>query len=97
MRISDWSSDVCSSDLLTGWAEYSYKFSIGFVDVTFVVRVQRTIAKGGGSGENTMAEPMFADDEPEGEEVISNRGYALIETMAEIGRASCRERVWQSV
>src|SRR3546814_9140758 len=71
VRISDWSSDVCSSDLLDALARA--KRGEGF-DV-LAISIDRS-----GMG----AVRRFLDDNG-------------IETLEEIGRASCRERVCQYV
>src|SRR3546814_3080693 len=86
MRISDWSSDVCSSDLLDGVA---------------LVRRQ-AFADGGRIG---AAAPVAGDElrhqaEALGEALPQGREVAGLvhqHAVAEIGRASCRERVCQYV
>src|SRR3546814_7428702 len=80
MRISDWSSDVCSSDLLEQ-----------------VHELRRIGVR--------LAPPALAIEAADGQ-----RGHAAVERrlvlfdrvdeqrlIAQIGRASCRERVWQYV
>src|SRR3546814_10284188 len=59
MRISDWSSDVCSSDLVPRWGPYDFKahsrdglgvdWPIGYDDIApFYDRVERMIGVNGG-------------------------------------------------
>src|SRR3546814_2129133 len=78
MRISDWSSDVCSSDLARQWLS-------GF----------------GGSAGTLVVTTDFAGlwtDSRYWEQADSDLADTGIRTMrAEIGRASCRERVCQYV
>src|SRR3546814_3057003 len=76
MRISDWSSDVCSSDLLPGasYADQGILFGDGFYT----------------SAQNYLG----AVGIPSAPNYLAIAGVA---TQAEIGRASCRERVCQYV
>src|SRR3546814_5449420 len=81
MRISDWSSDVCSSDLQEGLDRGGYfrlDYAGDFVEATFGgelrvgdIRAKRFVNRGGKRG--------------------------ALRVNAEIGRASCRERVCQYV
>src|SRR3546814_3953976 len=87
MRISDWSSDVCSSDLEI-----------------------HELIDGGIGGREAAAHHFLADEilvpRRKGGDVeadmIAGKADAALEAFAafgaeEIGRASCRERVWRSV
>src|SRR3546814_9913561 len=76
MRISDWSSDVCSSDLMMAFGRD------GILDSDAVLAVA-DYAK-------TLSDPAWAKGRAAS--VASGR-----EVFAEIGRASCRERVCQYV
>src|SRR3546814_7348736 len=85
MRISDWSSDVCSSDLFIA-ARVRVP---GVRDDPVVASVHLMSPLAGGANtfaqwnhRITAAKAEFAD---------------WAETAGQIGRASCRERVWQSV
>src|SRR3546814_5215095 len=89
MRISDWSSDVCSSDLfgITQSKEYAEPewyadLWLTLVWVVYLVAYMGTLIK--------REEPHI---------YVANWFYlAFIITIAmQIGRASCRERVCQSV
>src|SRR3546814_10857488 len=75
LRISDWSSDVCSSDLeaITGQrADHGGALR----DLARLDVAQRTAQR---CGRRRLAE------------------HAFIRGQQQIGRASCRERVWQYV
>src|SRR3546814_14130907 len=101
MRISDWSSDVCSSDLSTaslalGGDCYSYALlSSGHVDLVvesglklydFAALVPVVEGAGGRMTDWTGA-PLGGDSDGR---VIAAGDPALVDQ--EIGRASCRER-----
>src|SRR3546814_17041784 len=80
MRISDWSSDVCSSDLAAAKAETpDEKFVIG----QFTYNIAAAKKESGGSLEGKKIALVYHD---------SAYGKEPIATL-EIGRASCRERV----
>src|SRR3546814_6946414 len=87
MRISDWSSDVCSSDLV----EYDQYPSEFFKNVNVYKSADASLIAAGISGtvDLRMLRPL-----ERGERVValSARGQ-----MNENGRAACRERVWQYV
>src|SRR3546814_11267092 len=76
MRISDWSSDVCSSDL-----ETLYSMDGDIAPVDDLAALART------------EDAWLLIDEAHATGVFGPRGRGL----AEIGRASCRERVCQYV
>src|SRR3546814_20710580 len=83
MRISDWSSDVCSSDLTRDPEPSGSATGLGglaaalhLVPLRHHLRLAR-LEGGGGAG--------------------VDHGALLLPELAEIGRASCRERVCQSV
>src|SRR3546814_1672453 len=83
MRISDWSSDVCSSDLPTlrdrAWVEQQWEAArTKAVDARGAVLVLDEVQKVTGWSE--VVKRLWDED-----------------THAEIGRASCRERVCQYV
>src|SRR3546814_5428738 len=83
MRISDWSSDVCSSDLMTD-AEAARGTREAAVGDERHRLAQALAVDGGGRGQHlahagAALRPLVADDDHE------------------IGRASCRERVCQYV
>src|SRR3546814_2852150 len=91
MRISDWSSDVCSSDLADGVVEG------GDEDVGAERHPRGARGEAGEHGERRR--PVVIDDRvvlfhPDGLEAELLRARHLRE---EIGRASCRERVCQYV
>src|SRR3546814_14640371 len=110
MRISDWSSDVCSSDLHTGGGEEdravdlraAHPFDI--VSEAVVLGKDIAVAIGKEQVEQRTERPP---DQPhirftypvEGRDQIeiAPRGQAEARVELTIGRASCRERVWQEV
>src|SRR3546814_1687203 len=89
MRISDWSSDVCSSDLAYG------RGGLGQTQGRPVLRAMDQIAQL--VLERVIAHCLgFADQN----DAFGRQDLAAIDDPAEgiehkIGRASCRERVWQ--
>src|SRR3546814_17801881 len=111
MRISDWSSDVCSSDLLlekTAQLLRKNNYRTGNIDCTVcleqpklnphIPRMQEKIAAvlGVSSGDvsikATTSEKMgFVGRE------AGVAAYVVALISGKIGRASCRERVGQSV
>src|SRR3546814_20243779 len=109
MRISDWSSDVCSSDLvgnMLGMIPYAFTFT-SHVVVTFVMAL---IVFVGVTILGFMRHGMhfFSFFVPPGApvlmwpllipiEVISYLSRPISLSVRQIGRASCRERVCQYV
>src|SRR3546814_19635896 len=99
MRISDWSSDVCSSDLQ--WADARIELMnllkaepANAGALTLMARIQ--IASGGGVG--AAATLARLGDGAASAELTDMRAEAdMLRGQCEIGRASCRERVCQYV
>src|SRR3546814_15540120 len=97
MRISDWSSDVCSSDLAGGKA--------GLADEEGGARQFHVAGRGGedhavGGDELDLAEHRVAIDAAHvgaGLKRGGELGFAAGSGLIEIGRASCRERGCQYV
>src|SRR3546814_4890332 len=97
MRISDWSSDVCSSDLVLdrSTTETLPSASDEPLDTDY-----ENVYTNGAAGEGPGSEPAFAtrgaaasgDDEYSLEQRLSER-VTLRQHLTEIGRASCRARV----
>src|SRR3546814_14201668 len=84
MRISDWSSDVCSSDLAATTAEALNEIDLGLWS-------GRNFDALAADKDWALWNTARAHARPPG-------GEAMIEVQArEIGRASCRERVCQYV
>src|SRR3546814_2104117 len=85
MRISDWSSDVCSSDLLTGREDADHHMA--------AVRRPEVVAE--------RAEDVVAVTGPLVAVHLGFREVAQVsggrQRHVQIGRASCRERVCQYV
>src|SRR3546814_9065433 len=120
MRISDWSSDVCSSDLLTRRLEEegvgARRLDLSFHRVDNRIEAIRaglakpsrdrtqmtrllcdrleTVHPGFGIERMQLTVPLA---EPLTFHMVSNLGEAPVPDVAAIGRASCRERVCQSV
>src|SRR3546814_20268069 len=99
MRISDWSSDVCSSDLVTGLFRAAGKIAkdLGIEDDGY-----RVLANTGRNGHQEV--PHFHlhifGGQPLGRMIRPPQGCGIRTSRArlarsQIGRASCRERVWQ--
>src|SRR3546814_13103890 len=99
MRISDWSSDVCSSDLLAGARG---------LEVLRRLRQHAAIDRTAQVGGNALANPADlieaagagaapGDSDAEQQQEVSLHLAAGDAAMIEIGRASCRERVCQYV
>src|SRR3546814_2275683 len=104
MRISDWSSDVCSSDLLMSQAlgKLTGSISRSRCIVIFINQVRMKIGVMYGNPETTTggnALKFYAsvrlDIRRTGQ--IKDRDEIVGNTTREIGRASCRERVCRSV
>src|SRR3546814_4412158 len=98
MRISDWSSDVCSSDLADARIELMNLLKAEPANagaLTLMARIQ--IASGGGVG--AAATLARLGDGAASAELTDMRAEAdmLRGQCGEIGRASCRERVCQYV
>src|SRR3546814_4961411 len=88
MRISDWSSDVCSSDLLFRVVD-DMRRAVLLDDGGLLVRAHRTDHRGAKlAAEFDGVEPDAAGG------AMHQQHLALFH---EIGRASCRERVCQYV
>src|SRR3546814_1018191 len=93
MRISDWSSDVCSSDLLLAVQDAA----LGLADVAvgglrrLALRLVEHLPDVG------EVEPLALGDEDDGIGLVVRQALAdvlvLPRHVLEIGRASCRERV----
>src|SRR3546814_16889658 len=92
MRISDWSSDVCSSDLLKGTDDMlPYNAANDTLGGNFLSRINMDLreAKGWSYG----ASGRFQTLEHAAPYIIN----APVQADKKIGRASCRERVCQYV
>src|SRR3546814_1420366 len=81
MRISDWSSDVCSSDLKDNTTVVDGAGARSDIDAR-VAQIRAQI------------ETTTSDYD---REKLRERVAKLAGGVAEIGRAACRERVWQYV
>src|SRR3546814_16173883 len=106
MRISDWSSDVCSSDLFTTTASYYGKWTdfgpdlandqtggaeiLVDAEISYRFTNNFTLAAGGSNIFNN-----YPDREMRAGQI--GNGFKYLRFSPKIGRASCRERVCQAV
>src|SRR3546814_1907718 len=86
MRISDWSSDVCSSDLT---AKYLAKFG--------ETKTRARLGKAGADYLDQVDGLLDRFDFRKISDKAADRRSSLATWIEEIGRASCRERVCQYV
>src|SRR3546814_15908225 len=102
MRISDWSSDVCSSDLLLASlssiatqkaASLPAKAGVGGETRP---RGPAPVA-GGTAGRNEVEPPERSEGLPQAASGLAGSAARNRLIGSEIGRASCREGVWQYV
>src|SRR3546814_14078801 len=101
MRISDWSSDVCSSDLMCGgWTPSVHLFSHtrGKLDWNgegemFLPGEQAEESRSAGAGNGRFDLPAVLEDGASaGAAAAKKAGFAADPGSYEIGRAPCRER-----
>src|SRR3546814_20797245 len=113
MRISDWSSDVCSSDLKMDWAvreavlkedpiasQLNLRFAGSNRTRAIKIKLEIDTNPPAGSGEATTFLDFPADYEVRHQDLPSNfalKVHALLCRPYQIGRASCRESVCQYV
>src|SRR3546814_6584345 len=90
MRISDWSSDVCSSDLIRGTFKSVAVKAPGFGDRRKAMLQDIAILTGG----QVISGEVGLKLESTGIELLGQARKVVITT---IGRASCRERVCHNV
>src|SRR3546814_4545322 len=90
LRISDWSSDVCSSDLLTARMRYRglVKKRLVPVEIAGAVPEAGTVITRDGKEAGVLRSAVAGN----GADAQTSLGLAL-----QTGRASCRDRVCQSV
>src|SRR3546814_8176532 len=93
MRISDWSSDVCSSDLA-----YPSWYTEGFAELYSTIRFMDDGSFHVGDVPQSRGAALdFLPDIPLERLFDTKASLNDIQRYQEIGRASCRERVCQSV
>src|SRR3546814_4105296 len=98
MRISDWSSDVCSSDLPCGGDNFSgRKFDSARYAEFPKQRVHIAVRNNAPKQCATVGRHQAAHFRIVAEQVPDWEQAARCEKEAQIGRASCRERVCQYV
>src|SRR3546814_10382732 len=86
MRISDWSSDVCSSDLVVLFKPLTRKEIRKIVDIQ-LRHVQKMLTQ----------KEITLDVDDEAKDWLAKLGYDVSYGARKLGRASCRERVCQYV
>src|SRR3546814_18768342 len=91
MRISDWSSDVCSSDLLP----YETLRARTSPTVTCAARLTCLVSSPSHFGRSAGRFGRQALGEQKSPRSHRDAGFLLV--AGEIGRASCRGRVWKFV
>src|SRR3546814_7824861 len=84
MRISDWSSDVCPSDLSSGRTSSRY-FPIGERALAWIEKYRDDVR------------PELAVGQDDGTLFLTTLGEAFVPNRMKIGRSSCRERACQYV
>src|SRR3546814_12878481 len=99
MRISDWSSDVCSSDLIsTGAGSALFTALLGRLTGARFVLIESFARVRGPSLFGRMAHRFATKVIVQSEALKSRWPHAEVcDPLKEIGRASCRERVCQYV
>src|SRR3546814_12078964 len=104
MRISDWSSDVCSSDLAYARASFAFDVLLGLdrgVDDNGIRVPERAVEWERAFPADMLVKlnaPLVRLD-PDND-VVETEAFAIdprTEQLVEIGRASCRARVCQYV
>src|SRR3546814_14079189 len=118
MRISDWSSDVCSSDLVESGADQRVKLDgLALNQHGFECLDAKTVKRRGAVQHDRVLANDFVEDVPDFLALLFDPLFGLLqghrktlgvktrvderleqpERHLQIGRASCRERVWQDV
>src|SRR3546814_12320429 len=108
MRISDWSSDVCSSDLigLAGWIAKKQEVKLWMTRGEMLTARAIVADSSDTAPDEVLAQSRAAGWDEAAIEAQRTRGWNMFQRMiftlprsyvriAEIGRASCRERVCQ--
>src|SRR3546814_10973949 len=93
MRISDWSSDVCSSDLANGTVFHTWIYDRISLDI-------RGLKAGGSNWNNSINLRVGSggsEETVDWDGCIEERKTVSRSSYDQIGRASCRERVCKYV
>src|SRR3546814_4028384 len=93
MRISDWSSDVCSSDLMARSDEGACMFLVDLPNPA--IRTVRVIDTIDSSMPGGHAEVDTVDLRVPADQMLGASGEGFSYAQIQIGRAACRERVGQ--
>src|SRR3546814_9445237 len=98
MRISDWSSDVCSSDLMNEMAAVHQALTVDEVLADRTVVAPLTRAMCGGIADGAASLLLVSESFARRHGLKGARlAASAVEGGDEIGRAACRERVCQYV
>src|SRR3546814_13625711 len=108
MRISDWSSDVCSSDLPSGPPSWFYRSKLKIVFDLAILDLEFAVLQVGVADEDVFVathhllgrqQAGAGVDDVQASNRVTHRDVIdiTIRGRVEIGRASCRERVCQYV
>src|SRR3546814_11048434 len=104
MRISDWSSDVCSSDLYETYITYDVYVVPGLIGLIQLFNGMQNSLSMVYDREMGSMRVLLATPLPRGfllfARMLSGTAVSIIQVyafIAKIGRASCRERVCQYV
>src|SRR3546814_11753090 len=99
MRISDWSSDVCSSDLHSKQLAREVGLTTPQVVLLQAVRDLGEVTTGQLSRRVSLSQGTVTTilDRLESRGLVERYRSAADRLAVQIGRASCRERVWQFV
>src|SRR3546814_3851392 len=98
MRISDWSSDVCSSDLGTDVAAGTPLFQIDASDYKAQLAQAEAMLQRAQAVQKNAASVAQRFRPLVSRQAVSAQEYeAALAALGQIGRASCRERVCQYV
>src|SRR3546814_17950651 len=99
MRISDWSSDVCSSDLVVLPSEYGIDpTGIGrVIGLTEMGAIKMQLAEEAAADAALDAQLAATTGTPAPAPAVASTAVPADAAPAQIGRASCRDRVCKSV
>src|SRR3546814_2227907 len=95
MRISDWSSDVCSSDLLQTGAGGSGDSTVAGVSLVVDLGDDDAPANPNGLPPGEVIVPLDLDTDPNSPLVVTAPQQLVNAILTGIGRATCRDSVCQ--
>src|SRR3546814_2078622 len=98
MRISDWSSDVCSSDLRPGGDTATIPVGFTFPKHVYIVATMNSVDRAAVPIDSALARRFDRIEmRPNLDVLVELWGMDKTAIPTQIGRASSRERVWQYV